>query len=66
MNWREARDLKRQTAALVRLETQYRASRPGLTRTERADLDRRADTISTRIHDEARSYGEGYGNGYRR
>jgi hypothetical protein len=63
LSWREARDLKRQTAALVRLEAQYRASRPGLTGMERADLDRRADTISTRIRDQARSYGAGYGNG---
>lgn len=63
MTWREARDLKRQTAGLIRLEAQYRASRPGLTGMERADLDRRADTIATRIHDEARSYGQGYGNG---
>jgi hypothetical protein len=62
LSWREARDLKRQTAALVRLEAQYRASRPGLTGMERADLDRRADTISTRIRDQARSYGAGYGN----
>lgn len=58
---REMRDLKRQTAALVRLETQYRASRPGLTRTERADLDRRADAIQMQLRDERRDYGYGYG-----
>ena len=46
-----ARDLHRDTAGLVRLESQYRASAPGITRAEHAELDRRADAIEVRIPD---------------
>lgn len=45
----EAVSLRSQFRQLVVLEDSYRRSRPGLTLTERADLDRRFDTLSARI-----------------
>jgi hypothetical protein len=62
---REARGLRSDFRYIARLEAQYRASRPGLTVAERADLDRRFDVLSARIHDEStdRQYGYGYGRG---
>lgn len=56
----EADRLHAEAAALVRLEAQYRASAPGVTRSERAELDRRADLIETRIGDNI-NLGYGYG-----
>jgi chromosome segregation ATPase len=58
---REARRLHNDTAALVRLEAQYRASRPGVTRAEMAELNRRMDSIESRIGDNI-NIGYGYGN----
>lgn len=70
-----AQGLHRETAALVRLQSQYRASAPGITRAEHAELDRRADAIEVRIPDRravnnGRDYdgapypnGNGYGGG---
>ena len=64
LNRREAwrlRDDLRETARL-----QYRYGRDGLSRWERADLDRRFDRISTQIRYERhdRDYGSGYGPRY--
>lgn len=46
---REAAGLRAEFNALMRLEAQYRRSRPGLTLAERRDLDRRFDALSARI-----------------
>jgi hypothetical protein len=46
---REAIQLRVEFRRIVQLEAQYRASRPGLTARERADLDRRFDLLSARI-----------------
>ncbi len=51
---REVGRLKAEFNALVRLEAQYR--RGGLTRWERADLDRRFDRLSSRVRTERRPY----------
>lgn len=59
----EARRLHNDTAALVRLEAQYRASAPGVTRAEMAELNRRMDSIEQRIGDNVNI---GYGYGYAR
>jgi hypothetical protein len=45
----EAARLRAEFNSLVRLEAQYRRSRPGLTLAERRDLDRRFDALSARI-----------------
>jgi Ni/Co efflux regulator RcnB len=64
----EARHLKRELRETQRLEHRYR--RDGLTRWERADLDRRFDRIHAQIryerHDRDRDYGHGYGYGHDR
>lgn len=49
LNRREAVRLRTQFRDLARLESRYRASRPGLTVGERRDLDRRFDALSARI-----------------
>ena len=46
---REAAQLRGEFRGLVGLEARYRASRPGLTLAERADLDRRFDALSARV-----------------
>ena len=46
---REAAQVKTQYRGLIRLEAQYRRSRPGLTQFERRDLDRRYDQLSQRV-----------------
>ncbi|MDB5438833.1 MAG: hypothetical protein JWM33_1260 [Caulobacteraceae bacterium] len=48
----EADSLRAQLTALERLEDSYRASRGGLDAGERADLDRRFDTLSASIRDQ--------------
>ena len=58
---REAHSLRAQFAGIQRLEARYR--RNGLSPWERADLDRRYDALSARIHDEAHD-GQRYGYGY--
>jgi len=64
----EARHLKRELRETQRLEDHYR--RDGLSRWERADLDRRFDRINAQIryerHDRDRDYGYGYGRDYDR
>ncbi|QQQ18150.1 hypothetical protein JIP62_12670 [Brevundimonas vitis] len=52
LNRREATHLRAQFNGLLRLEHQYR--RGGLTRWERADLDRRFDSLSAQIRYERR------------
>lgn len=59
LNPREARGLRNDLRGLVNLESRYRASRPGLTPPERADLDRRYDALSARIHWEKRDMNYG-------
>ena len=49
LNRNEASRLRVQFRDLARLESRYRASRPGLTVGERRDLDRRFDALSARI-----------------
>ena len=63
---REAWRLKGDLRETARLETRY--SRDGLSRWERADLDRRFDRIGAQIRVERhdRDYGYGYGHGPRR
>lgn len=61
---REAQSLRYEFRQLVQLENRYR--RGGLNNWERADLNRRFDTLSARIrferHDrQDRRYGQGYG-----
>lgn len=64
----EARRLRGEFHQLARLEHRYRVN--GLTRWERADLDRRFDRLAAQIRFERRDrdygYGYGYGDGYRR
>ena len=60
----EAYRLRREFQRIARLENRYR--RDGLSRWERADLDRRFDTLQAQIRYERRD-GERYGyNAYRR
>lgn len=70
---REASGLRAEADQIQRIESRYR--RDGLSRWERADLDRRLDVLSRKIrferHDrDNRDYGHGYGerqhDGYRR
>jgi TolA-binding protein len=69
LSHREASRLRAEAQQIQRLEYRYR--RDGLSRWERADLDRRLDVLSRQIridrHD--RDYGQGYGDrhddGYR-
>lgn len=56
----EAVRLKAEFSALARLETRYRAG--GLNNWERADLDRRFDTLSAKIRDERRDRDRQYGS----
>ena len=49
LNRAEAARLRSQFRELARLEARYRATRPGLTPSERRDLDRRFDALSARI-----------------
>ncbi|MDP3747450.1 MAG: hypothetical protein Q8Q88_10430 [Phenylobacterium sp.] len=61
---REAYRLRNEFQAIVRLESRYRVN--GLSTWERADLDRRFDTLAARIRWERRDgdrdrYGYGYG-----
>ena len=51
---REAVDLRAQFRQIDRLEAQYRRSRPGLTMTERRDLERRFDQLERSIRTESR------------
>lgn len=46
---REATRLRTEFRGLVRLEAQYRRSRPGLTANERIDLNRRFDRLSAQV-----------------
>ena len=46
---REAVDLRMRFRAIAALEARYRATRPGLTFAERADLDRRFDALERSI-----------------
>ena len=46
---REAMQLRAQFNGIAALEARYRASRPGLTLAERADLDRRFDALERSI-----------------
>ena len=46
---REAVDLRARFRAIAALEARYRATRPGLTFAERADLDRRFDSLERSI-----------------
>ncbi|MEO6338681.1 MAG: hypothetical protein ABIO39_01475 [Caulobacteraceae bacterium] len=63
----EAARLRGELRRLEFLEDRYR--RDGLNFRERADLDRRFDTLAAQIRVERRDsqnrYGYGYGNGYR-
>lgn len=58
---REAYRLRNEFQAIARLEARYRVN--GLSSWERADLDRRFDTLAARIRWE-RQDGERYGDGY--
>ncbi|MEG3087980.1 hypothetical protein [Sphingomonas sp. PB4P5] len=49
LNRAEAARVKAEYRGLVRLEAQYRRSRPGLTLSERNTLDRRYDKLSQRV-----------------
>lgn len=62
---REAGRLRSELREAARLEYRYR--RDGLSRWERADLDRRFDRISASIRYERhdRDYGQGYGRDHR-
>lgn len=50
---REAASLRSQFKSLERLEANYRRSRPGLTISERRDLDRRFDSLERSIRVQA-------------
>lgn len=50
----EASQLRQEFDGIARQEAQYRSSGRGLTQAERADLDRRFDTLSLRIRDDRR------------
>jgi hypothetical protein len=60
----EADRLHREARDLVRLESRYRATGPGITSTEVAELSDRVSDIEDRINDNI-SLGFGYGSGYR-
>jgi opacity protein-like surface antigen len=60
----EAQRLHREFRQLSRLEARYRVN--GLTRWERADLDRRFDRLAAEIRFERRDRDYGYGYGPRR
>ena len=64
---REAFRLREQVRLTERLSWRYRADGV-MTRWERADLDRRFDSIRAQLRYERndRDYGSGYGGGYRR
>lgn len=65
LNRREASRLRGEFTQIARLEARYRVN--GLTGWERADLDRRFDTLSAQIRAERHDqYGYGYGPNYRR
>ena len=66
LNRREAWRLRAEFRDIARLEARYRHD--GLSRWERADLDRRFDRLSAQIRYERRDnqYGYGYGYDYRR
>ncbi len=49
LTMREAMQLRGEFRGLASLEARYRASRPGLTMGERADLERRFDALSAKI-----------------
>lgn len=49
LSMREAQALRLEFRRIAQLEARYRASRPGLTRAEMRDLDRRMDVLSKRI-----------------
>jgi hypothetical protein len=61
----EATRLRAEFNSLVRLEAQYRRSRPGLTLAERRDLDRRFDGLSARIRVEKHDRNDHRGPGRR-
>jgi Ni/Co efflux regulator RcnB len=67
INRREANRLREQVRLAERLSWRYRADGV-MTRWERADLDRRFDSIRAQLRYERndRDYGSGYGGGYRR
>jgi len=48
----EAMRLRQDMRQLERLEAQYRHSRPGLTNSERRDLDRRFDVLSAKVFEQ--------------
>ena len=48
----EAMRLRSDMRRLERLEAQYRHSRPGLTNSERRDLDRRFDVLSAKVFEQ--------------
>ncbi|MBA3878444.1 MAG: hypothetical protein C0500_01870 [Sphingobium sp.] len=56
LNRAEARRLTVQLDDLVRLEQRYRMTRPGLTRAERVDLDRRYDNLSRSVRVQKNDY----------
>lgn len=62
LTYREASRLRAEADRIQRLEYRYR--RDGLSRWERADLDRRLDQLSQQIRFERhdRDYGQGYGD----
>lgn len=62
----EARRLHMQMRQIAHVEARYRIN--GLSRAERAELDRRFDQVATAIRFESRDrdYGYGYGYGYSR
>ena len=63
---REAANLRMEFRQIARLENRYRSN--GLSGWERADLDRRFDSLSAKVRYERRDnqYGQGYGHNYRR
>ena len=65
LNRREAYRLRGEFTQIARLEARYRVN--GLNGRERADLDRRFDSLSAQIRAERHDqYGAGYGYDYRR
>jgi Spy/CpxP family protein refolding chaperone len=52
----EAMRLRADMRRLERLEGQYRHSRPGLTNSERRDLERRFDALSARVFSEKHDF----------
>lgn len=61
----EADGLRTEFYALARLENDYRASAPGLTNSERADLNRRFDNLSRMIRVDRNDGERGTSNGWR-